>query len=159
MSSPTDPAEGWAPLSTTTPTSTRPAVVQLVTVVDIDDQLDQGLHASEMQVSARHEAELDNGRRVLLLDDRGWGGSGPPNIWATESLEILEEEARAVVGPDEPDERLGETAEVMAAYHYGMLDGILRQQGVEAGNLQRLPHRVEFTERVHARLERAKRAE
>src|SRR5699024_7082099 len=107
MSSPTDPAEGWAPLSTTTPTSTRPAVVQLVTVVDIDDQLDQGLHASEMQVSARHEAELDNGRRVLLLDDRGWGGSGPPNIWATESLEILEEEARAVVGPDEPDEQIG----------------------------------------------------
>lgn len=41
-----------------------PRVVRLVTLADVD--------ARRVSVSARHEAVLEDGRRVLLLDDRGW---------------------------------------------------------------------------------------
>jgi hypothetical protein len=43
-----------------------------------------------------------DGRRVLLLDDRGWSASGPPGIWAVTSVEEIVDMARTVVGPDEP---------------------------------------------------------
>ena len=55
-----------------------------------------------MSVSARHEAVLENGCRVLLLDDRGWSASGPPDIWARTSIEDIVDTALMVVGPDEP---------------------------------------------------------
>ena len=44
-------------------------MARLATVVDIHDV---GADAHTMSVSARHEAELADGRRVLLLDGRGW---------------------------------------------------------------------------------------
>jgi len=47
-------------------------VTRLVTFVDVDDNV---ADARQMSVSARHEAVLVNGRRVLLLDDRGWSSS------------------------------------------------------------------------------------
>jgi hypothetical protein len=47
---------------------------------------------------------LWDGRRGLLLDDRGWGASGPPDIWAVTSVEEIVDTARTVVGPDEPFE-------------------------------------------------------
>jgi hypothetical protein len=55
-----------------------------------------------MSVSALHLAVLHDGRRVVLLDDRGWSASGPPDIWRRTSIEEVEETARTVVGPDEP---------------------------------------------------------
>jgi hypothetical protein len=45
-------------------------VARLVTPVELRDA-----DARRMSVSARHEAELVDGRRVLLLDDRGWSSS------------------------------------------------------------------------------------
>ena len=49
-------------------------------------------------MSARHEAELVDGRRVLLLDDRGWSSSGNvSDIWALTSVEDIEKTARMVV--------------------------------------------------------------
>lgn len=82
------------------------AVTRLVTVVDIDDRIVPGevLDAPvvdgpapdgfepaavpiscregvddphEMSLSASHLAVLDDGRRLTLLDDRGWGVHGP----------------------------------------------------------------------------------
>ena len=129
-------------------------VIRLVTFVDLDDKNDPGADAYHMHLSARHEAELDNGGRVLLLGDRGWSGSGSSHIWSTETIEQIADEARVVVGPDEPNERHGETYELMEAYHYGMLDGILRQRGICAGDLRSVPHSVELSERVLARLGR-----
>lgn len=137
------PGRGWRPVA---------EVVRLVTVVDVDDRDDPGPDASWMHLSARHDAELDDGGRVVLLADRGWSGSGPPGIWGTETIEQITAEARAVVGPDEPDQRRGETYEVMEAYHYGMLTGMLQQQGIAAGDLKRVPHVVELSDRVLARL-------
>ena len=48
------------------------AVARLLTLVDIADQEDDGPDARRLSVSARHEAVLADGRRVVLLEDRGW---------------------------------------------------------------------------------------
>ena len=105
-----------------------------------------------MSVSARHEAVLGDGRRVLLLDDRGWGVSGPPDIWAVTSVEDVVATARVVVGPDEPFG--GRSHEDMQADHWASLAGVLRRQGVpaDAVEMRRLPHDVVLSERLLARL-------
>jgi hypothetical protein len=121
----------------------------LVTFVDVDDDV---ADARQMSVSARHEAVLLNGRRVLLLDDRGWSASGPPNIWAVTSIEDIVDTARMVVGPDEPFG--GRSHEDMEADHWAHLTDVLRQQGViaDALALKRLPHDVVLSERLLARV-------
>ncbi len=142
------------------------APLRLVTVVDLNDDVADAHHIS---VSARHEAELVNGRRVLLLDDRGWtsslghlrvdgirdGDSSRGNasgIWATTSVQEIEDTARVVVGPDEPFDDL--TQEDTEANHWAYLVGVLRQQGVvvDARELRRLPHDVVLTARLLARV-------
>lgn len=144
------------------------AVVRLVTFVDIDDD---AADARQMSVSARHEAVLADGRRVLLLDDRGWSSSlgalwvgevpegdswreDLPDIEAVTSVEDIEDTARVVVGPDEPFD--GRAQEDMEAGHWAYLTGVLRQQGVvvNALELKRLPHDVVLTERLLARVGR-----
>ena len=140
-----------------------PSVTRLVTLVDVEERVGE---ASQMSVSARHEAELADGRRVLLLDDRGWtssalraypageapDGEDPPDVWAMTSIEDIEETARVVVGPDEP---FGEhSQEDMEASHWAYLADILREQGiaVDALELKRLPHDVVLSERLRARI-------
>jgi hypothetical protein len=107
-----------------------------------------------MSLSALHLAVLDDGRRVTLLDDRGWSASGPGDIWRRTTIAEMEAEARTVVGPDEPC--ADRSPADMAADHWAQLAGILQQQGVhvEAGALGRLPHEVELSPRVQARLGR-----
>ena len=99
------------------------SVVRLVTFVDANDDVPNDRLIS---VSARQEAELDDGRRVLLLDDRGWSESGPAHIWATTSVADMEFTARTVVGPDEPFG--GHTYRSMAAGHWVTLAATLVQQ-------------------------------
>lgn len=65
-----------------------------------------------------------DGRRVLLLDDRGLSESGPPNIWTVTSVEDIVDMARVVVEPDEPFK--GCSHEDMAADHWAQLSEILR---------------------------------
>lgn len=124
-------------------------VARLVTFVDVDGDV---ADARRMSVSARHEAVLVNGRRVLLLDDRGWSASGPPNIWAVTSVEDIVNTARMVVGPDEPFG--GRSYEDMEADHWAQLAEVLRQQGivVDALELKRRPHDVVLSERLLARV-------
>lgn len=107
-----------------------------------------------MSFSALHLAVLDDGRRLTLLDDRGWGGSGPPDVWQRTTVEEIEDEARMVVGPDEPyyDD---ETAESMAVEHWDGLADTLRRYGIQidGAQLRLLPHDVELTDRVRERLQ------
>ena len=115
-----------------------------MTFVDVDDATD----ARQISVSARHEAVLEDGRHVLLLDDRGWSASGPPNIWAVTSVEDIVDTTRTAVGPDEP---FGvRSHEDMEADHWAQLTGTLRQQGIVADPLalKRLPHDVVLSERL-----------
>ena len=142
------------------------AVTRLVTLVDVDEE---NSDARQMSVSARHEAVLADGRRVLLLDDRGWtssalraslAGEGPGDVqrepldsWALTSVDEIEETARIVVGPDEPPD--GYSQEEMEASHWASLADELRQQGVvvDALELKRLPHEVVLSERLLARID------
>jgi hypothetical protein len=83
-----------------------PAVSRLETFVDIDGDAGVG---RRMSVSARHEAVLEDGHRLLLLDGRGWSAElrgwppdASPDIWALTSMQEIVDTARMVVGPDEP---------------------------------------------------------
>ncbi|MGH3762646.1 hypothetical protein [Actinophytocola sp.] len=120
------------------------AVTRLVTFVDVDDEL-----ADTVSVSARHEAELADGGRVPLLDDRGWGTT---QGWAAASADDMRETARMVVGPDEPDE--GGSREDMAAAHWACLSRVAQRQGVavDAAELRRLRHDVVLSRRVLERI-------
>jgi hypothetical protein len=125
------------------------SLVRLVTFVEVDDRTD----IDTVSVSARHELELADGSRVLLLADRGWAESGPPNIWAYTSVDDIVNTARVVVGPDEP---FGDrTHEDMEGDHWDSLQQTARGQGVmigDVGELRRLPHDVVLGPRLRVRL-------
>src|SRR5436309_1660174 len=135
-------------------------VARLVTLVDLRDDDNRG----QMSFSARHEAVLEDGRHLILLDVRGWStwllrptaGSDSardvPDFWAITSREDIEETTRQVVGPDEPFE--GRSQEDVEGDHWAYLAGILRQQGVaaDADELKGLPHDVVLSERLLALL-------
>jgi hypothetical protein len=142
------------------------AVTRLVTFVDLADGVGD---THQMAFSARHEAVLLDGRRVLLLDDRGWTWSSlvavqagasdrdstreqQPDIWATTSVEDIEQTARMVVGPDEPTD--GYSQEDAEQGHWAYLSDVLGQHGVvvDALDLRRLPHDVVLSERLLARV-------
>jgi len=146
-------------------------VVRLLTFVDVNDEHDRGSDARSMSVSARHEAVLADGRRVVLLADRGWAGqlnvawyhepseqerrdAERRGIWEFERVEEMRREARFVVGPDEPFG--GRTQADMEADHWDALARVLHEQGVavEATELKALPHDVELSDRVLARIGR-----
>jgi hypothetical protein len=114
------------------------AVTRLVTFVDVDD----GQPGSGIAASARHEAELDDGGRVVLLGGRGWSES---RDWDSASIADLADTARMVVGPDEPIG--GRSHEEEADAHWTYLGDVLRRNGVEidAAELRQLPHIVEFS--------------
>lgn len=126
-------------------------VTRLVTLVEVRDD---GADPREMSVSARHEAVLADGRRLLLLGDRGWSARivGAADIWSEASVEEFESTARMVVGPDEPFG--GRSQAEMEADHWAHLAGVLRQQGVivDGGELERLPHDVVIGQRLLARI-------
>lgn len=107
-------------------------------------------HGEAVSLSVRFEAELDDGRRVLVLDDRGWSSSG---TWSQVSSAEIEETARVVVGPDEP--RDGETWQEAEAGHLAYIREILVGQGVEIGvaELRSLPHDVVLSTRLLDRIE------
>ncbi len=141
-------------------------VARLVTLVDLVENDIRG----QMSFSARHEAVLEDGRHLLLLDDRGWSssllrattGCDPPlevpDFWAVTAAEDIEETSRWVVGPDEPLD--GCSREDMERDHWAYLAGILRQQGLAANadDLKGLPHDVVLSERVLALLGRDPKA-
>jgi hypothetical protein len=140
-------------------------VARLLTLVDLVDEHDEGPEARRLDVSARLEAVLADGRRVVLLDDRGWSVLGHIDwdpeptpeervrelsrirIWRRQTVEDMAETARAVVGPDDD-------MDAHVAAHWGALVDDLRRQGVEveAAELQSLPHDVELSDRVLARI-------
>jgi hypothetical protein len=131
--------------------------IRLVTVVDVGDDADPRC----LSVSARQATLLDDGRRVLLLGDRGWsetlGGSGAnevADIWAVTPEQDIAATARVVVGPDEP---FGERSQAdMETDHWNALTATLRAHGVagDAGVLRRIPHDVVLSESLLGRLGR-----
>lgn len=126
---------------------------RLITFIDINEAAGAEFNNDHrMAISALYELELADGRRLTLLDDRGWSSSGPSGIWAYQSLQGVVETARTVVGPDEPPE--GRTHEEEAALHWTCLADIAQSHGVhiEAGELAALPHDVDVSSAIRARL-------
>ena len=124
-------------------------VTRLVTSVEVDDVV---ADPRRLSVSASHEAVLSNGDQVLLLDDRGWSISGPPELWTATTPGEIADTARVVVGPDEPI--AGYAPEDMEASHWNALATALRRQGinVEGPALRELPHDVVLGKQLLARL-------
>lgn len=106
----------------------------------------------EISFSALHLAVLEDGRRLVLLKDRGWSISGPPDIWQHASVEEIEADARTAVGPDEPFN--SHTQADMESDHWAYLAGILRNQGfqIQPEELRRLRHDVELSDRLRSRI-------
>jgi hypothetical protein len=102
---------------------------------------------------------LEDGSRLLLLDDRGWteelrgaGADEIDDLWALTPERDIVETARMVVGPDEPVG--GRSQDDMETDHWNALAEILLAQGVvvDADELRQLPHDVELSDRLRARL-------
>jgi hypothetical protein len=132
-----------------------PRVIRVVTLVDVVD----GTQPRSTSFSARHEAVLDDGGRVLLLDDRGWsetlgGAAAGLELLPLLSRDDIAETARMVVGPDEAFE--GHSQDDMDTDHWNSLAEKLRATGVnaDAGDLRRLPHDVVLSEALLALLGR-----
>ncbi|TDC98051.1 hypothetical protein E1181_31045 [Saccharopolyspora terrae] len=121
------------------------AGARLVTWVDADDRA----AGRNVSASAQHELELADGRRVLLLDDRGWSSSGG---WTSTSVEAVRETARAVVGPDEPAD--GQSRAEAEAEHWAHLAAAALRQGVSVSpaELAQFPHEVNIGDRLLQRL-------
>jgi hypothetical protein len=106
-------------------------------------------------VSARHEAVLEDGSRLPLLDDRGWTEElrgRDHDLWALTPERDIVDTARTVVGPDEPFG--GRSQDDMVSDHWNALAENLRAQGVvaDAAELRQLPHDVELSDRLRSRL-------
>jgi hypothetical protein len=94
-----------------------------------------------------HEfAELTDGRRLTLHEERGFTTSGQ---WRHLTLENLERDVRTTVLPDDDD--------TQDEHPWEWLAGLLHARGVHATaeELRLLPYGVEFSERLRARLEAA----
>lgn len=130
------------------PAGWAPAAIPMTHGEPVDDP-------RTMSLVALHLAVLDDGQRVTLLDDRGWGESGADDIWRSTTLEEVADTARTVVGPDEPHGDL--SASDMAAEHWADLAQTLDGHGVHSSGeeLSRLPHDVEVSQRVRDRLGRS----
>lgn len=132
-----------------------PGVERLVTVVD-EDEAGPGSEG----FSAHLFAVLAGGGRVLVLGDRGWAqttvsAARPPDVAPAApplDRQDIEDTARMVVGPDEPPD--GEDYEAAEAGYWQYVAGILAGRGVDAppAQLRTLPHDVELSEALAARV-------
>ncbi len=97
-----------------------------------------------------HEfAELADGRRLTLHEERGFttsGGPAPSDPWRYLTLERLERDVRTTVLPDDDD--------TQDEHPWEWLAELLRVHGVEATaeELRLLPYDVVFSERLRARV-------
>jgi hypothetical protein len=120
------------------------------------DEVENLLEESKRGVSFDvHEfAELDDGRRLTLHEERGFtssamatAGPAPSDQWRYLTLENLERDVRTTVLPDDDD--------TQDEHPWEWLVALLHARGVEATaeELRLLPYGVEFSERLRARLE------
>ncbi|SEE86900.1 hypothetical protein SAMN04489740_2861 [Arthrobacter alpinus] len=120
-------------------------VARFVSFADVHD----GANGQNVSVSVLHEAELDTGKSILVLDDRGWASSQP---WSEAHPQEIEKTARDVVGPDEP---FGEqNAEDATLAYWKYIQAILARNGVKISVelLQKVPHDVALSKRLRERI-------
>ena len=91
-------------------------------------------------------AELSDGRRITLHDERGYSTSGPEDPWRFQTPESIEVDVRTAVLPDDDD---GEE------HPWAWLVELLHAHGVDASTeqLKQVPYRVELSPRLQAKLQ------
>ena len=91
-------------------------------------------------------ADLDDGRRITLHDERGYSTSGPGDPKQFQTSESIEADVRTTVLPDDDD---GEE------HPWEWLVELLQAQGVDASveELKQVPYHVEFSQRLHDKLQ------
>jgi hypothetical protein len=67
---------------------------------------------------------ISDGRRFVLLDDRGWSSSAPIDV---RTMQEVEDTAKVVVGPDGPGR--GHMHEQVEAGHWAFLERKLQAAG------------------------------
>lgn len=89
---------------------------------------------------------------MIFFDDRE-RPAVEGRTWEFVTREGIEENARSVVGPDDPYREY--TPAEMADRHWAILGATVEREGVtvESGYLWSLPHDVEFSDRLLAALE------
>ena len=132
------------------------AVARFITFTDVAGDVGDVAQAS---VLARHEAQLTDGRRVVIFSDRGWSWSVHStesdvyhDPWSSTSRQDIEDTARVVVGPDEPFD--DHSQDDMEAEHWAHVARVPQQHGVSvtAHELTKMPHDVVLSERLLARV-------
>jgi hypothetical protein len=107
----------------------------------IDDRRENNFRVSEF-------ALLDNGERVILHDERGYGAriSWDDDIWAHETVETITRNVLTTVLPD--DDATDEE------HPWEWLAELARARGIDvtADDLREVPYDVVLTERVLRRL-------
>ena len=131
------PGSGWAPAD--------------------ENALEQAHFERRLSFRVQEFADLADGRRITLHDERGYSTSsvlpsGPSDPWRFQTLESIEFDVRTTVLPDDDK---GEE------HPWEWLVELLHAQGVDASidELKRVPYRVELSERLLAKLQHSPRSE
>ncbi len=120
-------------------------VVGLGAICDLDPTWNRDPSENNFRVS--EFALLDNGERVILRDERGYGGrSSSGDIWAHETVETITRDVLTTVLPDDYD--------IDEEHPWEWLAELAQAQGIDvtADDLRQLPYEVVLTERVLQRL-------
>jgi hypothetical protein len=92
-------------------------VDRLLTLVDLANAMEaESGQLLTTSLTAVHMAALQNGRHLILLDDRGWTEARPAAYSGWPLISEIEDTARMVVGPDEAYE--GRSHAEMATDHW-----------------------------------------
>ena len=111
-----------------------PRVVRLVSYADLGPTA----APQHVNVSVLLTAEVNDGRGITLLDDRGWTvGPDGPDAWDHVTAAEVTRTARIVVGPDGPPPGRSQAEE--DALYWEEMARRLREQGVDADPAE-LPH-------------------
>jgi hypothetical protein len=119
-------------------------VVGLGAICDLDPTRNDDPRENNFRVS--EFAVLDNGERITLHDERGYGaGSSSGDIRAQQTVETITRDVLTTVLPDDDD---GDE------HPWEWLAQLARAHGIEvtADNLRQVPYEVVLTERVLQRL-------
>lgn len=120
-------------------------IVGLGAICDLDPNATEDRRENSFIVS--EFALLDNGGRVILHAERGYGGrSSSADIWAQETVETITRNVLTTVLPDDDD-----TEEV---HPWEWLAELARAHGIDvtADDLRQVPYEVVLTDRVVRRL-------
>jgi hypothetical protein len=114
----------------------------------IEEALENFRHGLHFRV--QEFADLDDGRRITLHDERGYSTSGPADPWRFQTPESIEADVRTTVLPDDDDGEEHPWEWLVELLHAHDVD-------VSVEQLRQVPYRVELSSRLRAKLQDSSR--